>query len=170
MDIVQKVLTEKSSELVQVLTRDTGMSRRQAERFLREAGPALIDSYRWQEEELAPEGLASPTAARDILSGISGRALASKVGMSSERTWDGLRSLVPAVVRSGARARTMRSPSGSPGWDGTGGSVDVARRVGIGIDRYVDPRRSGSTNGEAGGHPPHPSFRFTSPGSDARSS
>lgn len=103
MDILERVLNEKSSELVHVLTVDTGMSRNQAELFLREAGPALIDSYRWQAEELAPEGLASPTAVRDLLSGISGRALAPKVGLSSERTWDGLRSLVPAVVRSGAR-------------------------------------------------------------------
>lgn len=103
MDILERVLNEKSSELVQVLTVDTGMSRSQAELFLREAGPALIDSYRWQAEGLAPDGLASPTAVRDLLSGISGRALAPKVGMSSERTWDGLRSLVPAVVRSGAR-------------------------------------------------------------------
>lgn len=161
MDIVQKVLSEQSSELVQVLTRDTGMSRRQAELFLREAGPALVASYRWQEEELAPEGLASPTAARDILSGISGRALAPKVGLSSERTWDGLRSLVPAVVRSGAHDPSASSSGAS----GSGGG-DGAKPFRVGFDLYVDPRPIGSRNGDAS-DVSFSGFRFISSGGDA---
>jgi hypothetical protein len=117
MDILEKVLTEQSGELIRLLTFETGMSRGQAEVFLREAKEALLDSYHWQVDELGSDGLSSPSAVRDLLAGMSGRALAAKVGMSAERTWDGLRALVPAVVYCGAAARWASSadlPSDPP--------------------------------------------------------
>jgi hypothetical protein len=102
MDLLERVLREQTHELIDVLTFDAGMSRTQAEVFLREAGPALVDSYRWQASVLEEEGLSTPAAVRDLLAGINGRRLAPKVGLPTERTWDALRALVPAVVRSTA--------------------------------------------------------------------
>jgi hypothetical protein len=102
MDVLERVLREQTHELIDVLTFDAGMSRTEAEVFLREAGPALVDSYRWQASVLDEEGLSTPAAVRDLLAGINGRRLAPKVGLPTQRTWDGLRALVPAVVRSTA--------------------------------------------------------------------
>lgn len=132
MENLEKVLEEQSGDLIDVLTFDAGMSRGQAEVFLREAGPALLDSYRWQASELHSD-LASPSSVRDLLAGINGRELAPRVGLPASRTWDGLRALVPAVVRSGVG--TNKNPE--------------ATRFDIGFGLTFEPRRSDAPGGDA---------------------
>ena len=99
MHQILKTLEEHSSELIDELTDGIGLTETEAAVFLREAGPALIASYVWRSSTLSPGAMASPNGARELLSGISGRQLAPRVGLSSARTWDGLRALVPAVLR-----------------------------------------------------------------------
>jgi hypothetical protein len=102
MHQIMRTLEEHSDELIDELTDGIGLTQTEAVLFLREAGPALIASYVWQSSILPPSGLATEHGARELLSGISGRDLAPRVGLSSARTWDGLRALVPAVLRAGS--------------------------------------------------------------------
>ena len=99
MDPLERVLHEHGESLADQLARTMGLSEAQAEIFLREAGSALIDSWRWQADRMGAESVCSEDGVRDLLSGISGRRLAPRVGLTSERTWEGLRTLVPAVLR-----------------------------------------------------------------------
>ena len=102
MHQIKRTLEEHSDELIDELTDGIGLTQTEAVLFLREAGPALIASYVWHSSTLPPSGLATEQGARELLSGMSGRHLAPRVGLSSARTWDGLRALVPAVLRAGS--------------------------------------------------------------------
>jgi hypothetical protein len=104
MDILERALKNRSRELARRLTVEAGFSSIQAERFLGAAGQALVRSYEWQADALGPDSLREATTARELLSGISGRAVATEVGLSIEQAWAGLRALVPEVLRSVASA------------------------------------------------------------------
>ena len=101
MDPLERVLKENSGRLIRELTGEVGLTEREAEVFLEEAGRALVESYRWHAAREGEDQLGTPEGVKDVLAGISGRELARRVGLSSARTWDGLRTLVPAVVRGG---------------------------------------------------------------------
>ena len=100
MESLERVLNEKRSELLRALRGEAGLTADEAELFLREAGPALMESSEWQATNLDLAQMGSAGAVRDLLGGISGTTLATRVGLSEERTWDGLRVLIPAALRS----------------------------------------------------------------------
>jgi len=104
-----RTLAEHSGELIDELTDQVGMTEAEAREFLRRAGPALVASFVWQSSTLTPERFATPDSARDVLSFMSGDRLAEQVGLTSRRAWDGLRTLVPAVLRA-----TYPEPGGRP--------------------------------------------------------
>ena len=124
---------------MQHLTCEAGFSARQAERFLGAAGPALVRSYEWQADALGPDPLGTPANVRELLSGISGRAVASEVGLSTEQTWDGLRTLVPAVLRPAAQAGDPSYPRPGGGYGPrSGGAADETLRFEIGFGLALD--------------------------------
>ena len=100
MESLERVLNQKSSDLLRALRGEAGLTADEADLFLREAGPALIESSEWQAANLDLAQIGSAGAVRDLLGGISGTTLATRVGLSEERTWDGLRVLIPAALRS----------------------------------------------------------------------
>jgi len=158
MDVLERVITEKADELIEVLILDVGLSRRQSEVFLDEAGAALVASYRWQAEEIRHDGLASPSTVRNLLAGISGRALANRVGLPTETAWDGLRALVPAVVRAGTAEGSTR---GGGGFSRTRRlrSEDVRFDIGFGLTLDLGGFASRRPAGSAGsGFVSHPVF------------
>lgn len=109
MDRLERLLHERSEQLVSRVVGDAGMSRDEAAALLKAAATDLVESYRWQAESWADTGdhLAQ---AREVLAVMNARKIAPRAGLSSERTWAGLRSLVPAVL--GGDAATD-DPTGS---------------------------------------------------------
>ncbi len=99
MHEILKTLDEHSGELIHELTDEVGLTESEAREFLRQAGPAVVASFVWRSSTLAPDRLGTLDSAREVLSFMSGDRLAQQVGLSSRRTWDGLRALVPAVLR-----------------------------------------------------------------------
>lgn len=97
MDRLERVLTERSSELIQSLTGSVGFSSGQAELFLREAGPELVETWRWQASDESASSTPTSSGFRNLLALMNGRTLAPRVGLSSARTWEGLRALVVAM-------------------------------------------------------------------------
>jgi hypothetical protein len=134
MDSIQRVLDERYDDFARVLTQ-VGFSRSEAERFVVEAWPAVLRSYEWQERSLGLAWMARPGAAREILSTISGRRLASLVGLPEEKTWAGLRELVPALLQASN---------------------------GRGASRHVAPDDPSIRRGRAGRHPTSSGYSFRS--------
>lgn len=164
MGFLERVLDENSGKLLDALRGEAGFTMAQAEAFLREAGPALIESYQWQAADLQAAHLGSPAAVRDLLAGISGRTLASRVGLSSARTWDGLRVLVPAAVCASADTTVDETIDAglAPADDGCScpggaptGSLrsrdDEAAHFEIGFGLTLDRGRAAEADGEAAG-------------------
>ncbi len=118
MEFLERVLDERAGELARSLM-ELGFTRDEAERFVAHAGPALMQSYAWQADRFRRAGLSTDDVAGDVLAGISGRRLASRLGLSEGKTWAGLRELVPEVV-SASRGR------GSPGGRWTSGPSRAA--------------------------------------------
>lgn len=100
MHELDRVLSERSNQLIGALTTEVGLPRGLAARFLTEAGPALMDSYQWHTDGLLAEGTGSITI-QDLLGGVNARELAARVGLSVEDTWASLRALAPTVIRAG---------------------------------------------------------------------
>ena len=97
MERLERLLREHSMELVECVAGQTGMSPGEARAFLEAAGPELLASYRWQSDGWAHTG-DHAAQAREVLSVMNVREIGPRAGMSSERTWAGLRALVPAVL------------------------------------------------------------------------
>ncbi|MDE3002224.1 MAG: hypothetical protein OXU33_01945 [Gemmatimonadota bacterium] len=97
MERLERLLREHSMELVECVAGRTGMSQGEARAFLEAAGPELLASYRWQSDGWAHTG-DHAAQAREVLSVMNVREIGPRAGMSSERTWAGLRALVPAVL------------------------------------------------------------------------
>lgn len=157
MDLFEQALTENSAELLGVLTDQAGFTVTEAEAFLREAAPVLLESYAWQSARPDTVQVGPWGTVQALLSGISGRALAPRVGLSSARTWDGLRALVPAVLRStgeetagpeasaaGALPRECHAKAGS-----SQSRDDDAVRFDIGFGLTLDRCISSTMHGEA---------------------
>ena len=99
MHQILRTLEQHSDALIDELADEVGFTETEAVLFLREVTPDLLASYVWQSSQLTPERLAQPDVSRDVLGSMSGDRLAPRVGLSSARTWAGLRALVPAVLR-----------------------------------------------------------------------
>lgn len=140
MELLQRVLDEQADELTDEVRDRAGLSRSDAARLVVEAGDDLIESYRWHAGEDGSLDVSSPDAVRDLLGGIRGREVAEKIGLPPQRTWDGIRALVPAVLESAARL-----PHG-----GSGGSSP--RRFDVGFRLYFEAEASdGADLPELGG-------------------
>jgi hypothetical protein len=98
MNELERVLSERCDALILALTQGAGFSPMQAARFIEEAGPAVVESYRWQADELPIANGWGPAIAQEILAGVNGRSLAPRVGLTEERSWAGLRTLVWAAA------------------------------------------------------------------------
>lgn len=147
MDLLERALREHGDSLTHQLADTVGLSRREAEVFLREAGSALLDSWRWQSDRLGGDPVRSKDGVRDLLAGISGRRLAPRVGLSSERTWEGLRALVPAVVRATAASMPQApDPVHSASPDRRSGEAS-ADKLEIGFGLSLDRARPNSDAG-----------------------
>lgn len=100
MTELERMMSERSGELIRALNTEVGLSRSQAARFLTEARPALQDSWQWHED--APSADADgPLTVRELLGGVNGRELAERAGLSVESTWAALRMLGGTMVRDG---------------------------------------------------------------------
>lgn len=97
MDRLERVLDERAGDLVVGLTA-VGFSQDEARRFLIGVGPELVESYQWHAATRTGAKSTALDAASEVLAGIHGRALAVQIGLSTEKTWAGLRELVPAVL------------------------------------------------------------------------
>lgn len=135
MEFLERVLDEKATELARLLTDEAGFTAAEAERFLSEAGPALIESYEWQTSAPSAIELDDESAVRDLLAGIWGRTLARRLGFSEGKTWAGLRSFVPAVVD----ASTERRPRSGGGGDGHFARATEASFIEIGYALRLEP-------------------------------
>lgn len=120
MDLLRSVLEKKAVDLESALTAKAGLTAEEARRFVPEAGTDLIESWRWQANELDTEDVAAASNVRALLRGIGAKRIASRVGLTAEATWNGLRAFVPMVMelardgldRSGGGER---EPRGEPG-------------------------------------------------------
>jgi len=146
MDFLEQVLDEQAAALAATLAL-VGFSPAEAERFLGRAGPELIDVYRWHASQL--RRVDSMALASELLAGIRGRTLAHEVGLPAEKTWAGLRELVPAVLEAhGEVVRSSRTDASTR--DGGGGApIDI----GFGLFLQRGPRRPGGRTPIGGVHP-----------------
>lgn len=108
MDLLERVLTERTDELVDAVRAETGLTPAEARRLVAAAGDDLVASYRWQAEDPGEETLDSPAVTRRVLGFIRGRDIARRSGLPQQRTWDGIRVLVPAVLQTAARDESDR--------------------------------------------------------------
>jgi hypothetical protein len=130
MTSIEQVLDDRAKDFAHALT-DVGFSDVEAERFVEEAGPALVRSYRWHTASLGAMPFTREDA-REVLGGMPGRALAHKVGLPEQKTWDGLRHFVPAVLR--ASSLTCAGLGHRPSRDRSSRVSEVARfDVGFGL-------------------------------------
>lgn len=157
MDPLERVLKERVDELADEVAARVGLSPHEAKRFVEQAGFDLMASYRWQAADLSSAEMASPGVVRDLLAGISGRAVADRVGLSPGRTWDGLRALVPAVLESVARCDAADLPVDGPRPtpNGSGSRGDTDRRFDIGFGLFFEQ----GGGDDASGSPRPRSFR-----------
>ena len=130
MTSIERVLDEHAEDFAEGLT-DVGFSDVEARRFVEEAGPALVRSYRWH---AASTGVLPATRddAREVLGGMPGRALAHKMGLPEQKAWDGLRHLVPAVLRASGGIGPGLRPSGGRS-RGLASRADEAARFEVGF-------------------------------------
>lgn len=114
MDHLERVLDERAGDLA-VRLAAVGFSRDEARRFLVGAGRELVEAYAWHVETHDSRDLETPAAASELLAWIRGRALAIQIGLSTEKTWAGLREFVPAVLDA---RHAEDEPGGSASRDG----------------------------------------------------
>lgn len=105
MDFVEDVLRERNDELIHLLQGDAGLTSSEARDFLSLAGPALVESWRWWTHRNGRTRAHARPAAREILALMPGNSLADAAGLEPAAAWQGLRSVVPAVVELGAPRR-----------------------------------------------------------------
>lgn len=162
MDVIDRVLAEHADALADELSARVGMTPEEAKRLVGEAGPDLIESCRWQEAELSLRELTSPRVVRDLLEGMSGSAVAARVGLPPRRAWAALRVLVPAVVRAAAGSVESDLPRPESPVRGSDSSGNVRFEIGFGLSFETGngaPHRRGGAAGEPRAHAfRHPVF------------
>lgn len=99
MDFLAGILKEHSGDLVSKLTEHAGFTEDQAERFVPEAGEAVLASLKDGGSEVDLESPAtSERSIESLLGGIDADALASKVGIPSEQSIGGLKAILPMLL------------------------------------------------------------------------
>ena len=104
MQALETVLAQRTGELVEILVKNGDLSRERAERFVSVAGPDVVASFRWQLRETGWQHLGSASTARNVLNTMGATRIASALGMTRDEVWDGLRTLVPGLLRLADRA------------------------------------------------------------------
>jgi hypothetical protein len=131
MDLLRSVLEERAVDLASALTVKAGLTTEEARRFVPEAGTGLIESWRWQASTLDKEDVAAESNVQELLRGIGAKRIASRVGLTTEATWSGLRAFVPMVMRlAGEGVRRMKG--GDRGSEG-GGEGFESLEIGFGL-------------------------------------
>ncbi|MDH3270740.1 MAG: hypothetical protein OEN56_05375 [Gemmatimonadota bacterium] len=102
MHVFERVLQERADQLAERVVKEAGLTPREARLFVERAGSDLLASYRWQAHTLSELDISSPDLVRSLLSAARAKWIATEVGLSQRRAWDGLRTLVPAVVQDAA--------------------------------------------------------------------
>jgi hypothetical protein len=110
MDRLRNVLGRQSGYLARALEVHAGLEGPQARRFVQIAGADLIESHRWQRDDIEERDLADPSYARDLLSGAYAARIADEVGLSRPQVWDALRAFVPRVLQLASAASRSETP------------------------------------------------------------
>ena len=108
---LERRLDECTEAFVTRLTDRAGFTREEATDFVESALPALRESYAWQADALEAAGLDSLSGVRWLLAGVRARTLASRAGLTPQRTWDALRAMVPAIVHGADDPSAAQDPS-----------------------------------------------------------
>jgi len=107
MDQLRGVLRRRRNELVSLLVLREGFDIVTATRFVTVAGDDLLECCSWRSAEPEAAELTEDDRIRELLGFIHANRIASHVGIPTPQVWQGLRTLVPSVVRlaGGASAR-----------------------------------------------------------------
>ncbi|MDX1493117.1 MAG: hypothetical protein R3253_03515 [Longimicrobiales bacterium] len=109
MDALAKVLAERTDELAEIVRGRTGLTPTQSRRFVEVAADDLVAAFLWQAGHRSPLPMDSPQVARNVMEGVRGRLVAQRAGLPPRRAWEGLRALVPAVLRTAAREAATKA-------------------------------------------------------------
>lgn len=123
MDLLRSVLEKKAVDLESALTKKAGFTAEEARRFVPEAGTDLIESWHWQAGELDTEDVAAESNVRQLLRGIGAKRIASRVGLTADATWHGLRAFVPMVMQLAREG--LHSDEGGPPDPSDGGPFET---------------------------------------------
>ena len=116
MKDLERVLGQRRMELAEQLKDRPALGGDRAERFVEEAAHDLLESYRWQAEDLDQENLSAPRNIRSLLRAMCGYGIASRLGLPQQDVWDGLRTFVPLALRMAERTDgPMRGEGRGPG-------------------------------------------------------
>lgn len=118
MKDLERILGQRRTELARALRRRPGLAGDRAERFVAEASHDLVESYRWQAEDLDEHNLSAPRNVQNLLRGMRGSGIANRLGLPQEAVWDGLRAFVPLALRMAERSGPPRSDGTGPGSSG----------------------------------------------------
>jgi hypothetical protein len=110
MDRLSRVLGRESGHLARVVEVQAGLEEPVATQFVQVAGADLIESYRWQKDDIEARDLADPTSARDLLSGAYAARIADQMGLPRAQVWDALRAFVPRVLQLASAAPRSETP------------------------------------------------------------
>lgn len=110
MEHLQRVLEERSGDITAHVVRRQGFSPETAGRFVQEAGPDLLESWRWQASSLQVEDLATWSNVQRLLGGMHANALARALGMPPAEVWQALRVFVPKVLLLARRSTLSVAP------------------------------------------------------------
>lgn len=119
MEDLERILGQRRRELARELRRRPGLVGDRADRFVAEASHDLLESYRWQVEDLDEENLSATRNVQSLLRAMRGSGIANRLGLPQEAVWAGLRTFVPLVLRMAERGGgSTRGEGGGPGASG----------------------------------------------------
>lgn len=98
MDSRAALLQEKEVELVRILARDTDISVYEAERFVPEAGTAVIEAIAARGGELDLEDPTGASNVRSLLGIIDVAYLGTRTGVSPQKAATGLVAMIPRML------------------------------------------------------------------------
>jgi hypothetical protein len=98
MDFLEKILKEKSSDLIGALTAGAGYSAKEAERFVPAASSSVVQAVASQAGKLDLDDLQNAANLAKIMKGIDIGGLASKVGLTPEQSAKGLAAILPMAL------------------------------------------------------------------------
>lgn len=98
MDFLGALLEEKQPALVQTLTGETDLSPDEAERFVPEAGSAVVDALASHGGELDLDNLDGSGNVESLLGMIDIAGLAGRTGLSPEKAAGGLLAVLPMIL------------------------------------------------------------------------